>query len=288
MKRPLVLTATGLSVALLVAAALTVRGDPPFASVVKLQAHLEQKEVLSLEPILVTLRLEGNTIPHLPAMPGKAKGVSLRFVIKPEVKPRPNAKPLPVEGKGADLPAKVRTFDLLEWYQFPAEGEWAIEAIVESEGNLIRVLPQKLTIRKPAKGDKEYGPVDRLHHLPWSNYTTNAFCGDTFDLVKRWPESRLARYAHYYNGVYQQHKKEHAKALESYRAAAKYSGFVLADHARYGAVECLLAQGKKAEAAHENRLLRERAGRAGLTTVLLLAHPIETGAAEPAKGGGSR
>src|SRR5262249_2435034 len=158
-------------------------------------------------------------------------------------------KPLPVEAKGEGLPVAVRTYDLLEWYEFPAEGSWTVRLVAGENGKTVKSAPLKITLRRPAKDDKEHGPADRLPHPPWSTATTNAFCGDTFDLVKRWPESRLARYAHYYNGVYQQHKKEYAKALESFRAAAKhYPNFFLAEHADLGIVECLRALGKTAEA----------------------------------------
>src|SRR5262249_28156849 len=154
------------------------------------------------------------------------------------------------------------------------EGSWTVKAVVENNGITFESAPLKVSIARPAKGAKEQSAVDRLHHLPWSNYTTNAFCGDCFDLVKQWPDSRLARYAHYWNGVFHQNKKEYDKAIASYRTAAKYAGFVLADHADLGVIQCLVAQKNTAEAARQNealsRRIEDRDGKSGTSTVLLL------------------
>jgi TolA-binding protein len=64
-----------------------------------------------------------------------------------------------------------------------------------------------------------------------------------------WPESKLARYCHYYNGLFSQHKKEYDKAIASFKIVAEnHPEFVFADAANYGIAECLMAQGKRAEA----------------------------------------
>jgi hypothetical protein len=237
-----------------------------------------QNDFLAQEPILVTARLEGVSGATLPAGPGKAGDTWLRFEIVPPVKLRSGAKPLPLEEKGANLPATARTYDLLEWFQFPAQGSWTVRAVVERKGAVLAAAPLKVTITRPAKDDREHGPVDRLHHIPWSNYTTNAFCGDCFDLVKNWPRSRLARYAHYWNGVHHQHKKEYDKALASFRVAAEDPRFVLAEHAEYGTIECLAAQGENAAAVDlcgdVVRKVQERHGRTAVGTVALLAERI--------------
>jgi hypothetical protein len=247
-----------------------------------------QKEFLSLEPILVTAR----STAALPAGPGKALG-ALEFEVKPAVKARAGAKPLPLEAKGAKSSAQVRTYDLLEWFQFPAGGgSFTVRALVKHEGGTVASEPVTFTIRRPAKKDAEAGPVDRLHHTPWSNYDTNAFCGDTFDLVKRWPKSKLARYCHYFNGRYSQNKKEYAKAIASYKTVVeKYPDFPLADHAAYGIAECLLAQDKKEEARKQLQALGEKlkkraakSGEKGQTAVgLLVAEALRSGAASAKK-----
>src|SRR5262249_10283804 len=136
----------------------------------------------------------------------------------------------------------------------------------------------KFTIRKVAKGDAEEQPVARIHHTPWCNYDTDRFCGDTFDLVGRWPDSRLAKYCHYWNGRFSQNKNEHDKAIASFRTVVeKYPDFVLADDAEYGIVECLVAQKKLREAREVSEKLHkkctERArktGGKGQTAVLRL------------------
>jgi len=205
----------------------------------KLVLKADQKEFLTLEPILVTVKSQS---PGLSAGAGVKDGI--RFDIKPAVKPRSGAKPLPQEAKIADSNATSRVIDLLEWYQFPAEGTFTVQASLESDPKA-RSAPITFTIRRPAKEDPEWGPVDRLHHMPWSNYVTDAFCGDTFDVVKRWPESKLAKYCHYWNGLHHQHKKEYDKAIESFRIVAeKHQGFVLADHAKRGIEECTVLKGK--------------------------------------------
>ncbi len=274
MKRFRGLWAVVVALAVFSAGQLAPAGDAPRPESEELSLMAGQKEFLTFEPMLVTLRVENERGAVLPAGPGKLNDSTLRFEIQPPVKPRPGAKPLPLEAKGAALPATNRTYDLLEWFQFPAQGTWKVLAVLEHKGSVLRSEPLTITSTRPDKSDKEFGPVDRLHHVPWSNYTVDAFCGDCFDLVKRWPDSRLARYAHYWNGVYHQHKKEYDKAVESYRAAAKYPGFVLAEHARFGVVECLLTQGKKAEATRENLALLsvlEKRCCEGTSAVLLLA-----------------
>jgi hypothetical protein len=208
-----------------------------------LQMRSTQKEFLTLEPILVTVSLDDKSVPTLPTEVGGKSG--LRFDIKPPVKPRPGAKPLVAEAKNQ---AKTRrVVDLLEWYQFPAEGTFTVQATYEDQRGLRTAAPVTVTIRRPTKEEGETGPVDRLHHMPWSNYVTDAFCGDTFDLVKQWPKSKLAKYSHYWSGLHLQHKKEYEKALASFRIVVEqYPDFVLVEHARLGIRECTtaLAQAK--------------------------------------------
>ena len=205
----------------------------------KLVLKADQKEFLTLEPILVTVKSQS---PGLSAGAGVKDGI--RFDIQPAVKLRSGAKPLPQEAKIADSSATSRVIDLLEWYQFPAEGTFTVQASLESDPKA-RSAPITFAIRRPGKEDPEWGPVDRLHHMPWSNYVTDAFCGDTFDVVKRWPESKLAKYCHYWNGLHNQHKKEYDKAIESFRIVAeKHQGFILADHAKRGIEECTVLKGK--------------------------------------------
>src|SRR5262245_17931638 len=140
-----------------------------------LNLTLPQKDFLALEPILVTVRLESQHIHALPAAPGESKSGTLRFEVKPEVKARAKAKPLPLEAQGADLSASARRYDLLEWFDFPAKGgTFTVRAVVEHKGLKLASTPATITISRPEKNDKEFGPVDRLHHIPWSNYTTDA------------------------------------------------------------------------------------------------------------------
>jgi hypothetical protein len=230
----------------------TTRGDEPPQGQRTLVLSAAQAEHLSLEPILVAVQLSGKDA-TLPA--GLDKG-PLQFQITPTVKLRKSAKPLPLEDKVDGAPR--RRYDLLEWYQFPAEGTFKIQAVVNDGSAKVTSQAVTITIRRPGKQDAEWGPVDRLHHIPWSNYVTDSFCGDTFDVVKRWPESKLTKYCHYYNGLFSQHKKEYDKAIASFKIVTeKFPDFVFADAANYGIAECLMAQGKRAEArAHVAALHR--------------------------------
>lgn len=227
----------------LAAAAIPVcGGDKP------LQLQASQKSYLTHEPLLMTVRAEGTKV----ALPAADKGDAslLRFDVKPPLKARPTIKPLLVESK-VDPKAAIasRRYDLLEWLQFPAEGTFTVTAVLQANGVTMSSEPVTFSIARPAKGDKEWGPVDRLHHLPWCSYVTDAFCGDTFDLVKQWPDSQLAVYAHYWNGLHLQNKKEHAKAVESFQTVlTKYPTSVLVPSARIGLVEGLTATGKLGEA----------------------------------------
>jgi hypothetical protein len=235
---------------LLLAGALAASAERPAQVEETIRLHGAQKELLSLEPILVTARLESASIAGLPPGPGKGPLGSLQFEIKPAVKARTGARPLPLEAQGAGSGVKVRTYDLLEWYQFPAEGgPYTVRVLLDHDGRSLASAPIQFHIRRPAKDDAEHGPVDRIHHTPWTNYDTDAFCGDTFDVVKRWPTSKLSRYCHYWNGRYSQNKKEYDKAIASYRVVVEqYPDLPLADHAAFGIAECLLAQDKKDEA----------------------------------------
>src|SRR6266545_761891 len=267
------------ALALLCTGRMGTSADGP-AGTVPLSLTASQKDFLTQEPILLTARLAQAGV-VLPPGPGKLGETTLRFEVTPAVKVRPNAKPLPLETRGADLPATLRTYDLLEWFQFPAEGTWIVQAIVEHKGAILKSTPLKIVIARTAKGDKEQHAVERLHHIPWSNYTTDAFCGDCFDLVKQWPASRLARYAHYWNGVFHQHKKEYDKAIDSYqKVLTNYPDFVLADHAAYGIIECQAAQKENAIAvdscADLIRRLHERDGKIGIRTAGLLADRMAT------------
>jgi hypothetical protein len=259
MKARLCLTACGL-VALL-AANETTRGDELSQTQRTLVVSAAQADYLTLEPILVTVRLSGKDA-TLPA--GLDKG-PLQFQIMPAVKLRKSAKPLPLEDKVDNAPR--RRYDLLEWYEFPAEGTFTIQAVVNDGSAKATSQAVTITIRRPGKQDAEWGPVDRLHHIPWSNYVTDSFCGDTFDVVKRWPESKLAKYCHYYNGLFSQHKKEYDKAIASFQIVTEnYPDFVFADAANYGIAECLMAQGKRAEAmghvAALQKAIRQRSANA--------------------------
>jgi hypothetical protein len=210
-----------------------------------LRLSAARTELLHLEPILVTVKIEGDRALGLPAAPGGASAAELfAFEIEPAVKPRPKARPLPFEEKTAMAPA--RTFDLLEWYQLPQKGDFTIRAVFMHGGARFVSDAVRVTIRKPEKGDAEFDAVARLHHIPWSNYDTDAFCGDTFDVVKRWPESKLAKYCHYWNGRYSQNKGELDKAIASYEIVLKqYPDFEFAAAARLGLEECRSAAARK-------------------------------------------
>ena len=242
-----------------------------------------QTEFLRVEPILVTVRLKSERLHFLPPGLGVSKVGTLRFKVNPKVKPRSGARALPLEAQAPIVNAQSRDYDLLEWYQFPSAGKFTVRAVFQRKGVTLTSKPITFTIRKPGKDDPELSPVARIHHPPWCNYGTNKFCGDTFDLVKRWPDSRLARYCHYWNGQFLQHEKQYDKAIASYRMVVKkYPKLALADDADFGIVECLYAQGKLKEAQKYNTQVRqkynERAKDSGLkygdgqTIVQRLAH----------------
>ncbi len=135
-----------------------------------------------------------------------------------------------------------------------------------------------VTSEKGSDPNSRNGPKGALHywgltHPPWCNYGTNKFCGDTFDLVNRWPESRLAKYCHYWNGRFLQHNKEYEQAIESFELVLKQGPrFALSDDADYGIVECLAALGKSDEAEkHNAALLKKYQRQTGPTAVLRLA-----------------
>ena len=196
-----------------------------------------QKEYQTFEPILVIVQAPRGTSGLPMTLDEKS---SLRFEISPPVKARNGAKPLPVEAK-VDK-ARTRLYDLLEWHQFPAEGTFTVRAILQNGAASAPSATVTIVLRSPAKEDFERTAVDRLHHLPWSNYCTDCFCGDTFDVVKSWPKSRLVPYCHYWSGLYSQHKKEHDKAAASFRTLLEQQpAGVLADHAAIGLAESLLA-----------------------------------------------
>ena len=58
-----------------------------------------QKDCLRLEPILVSVRLQGAPLAGLPAAPDQGKASTFSFEITPAVKPRPKAKALPLEAR---------------------------------------------------------------------------------------------------------------------------------------------------------------------------------------------
>lgn len=226
----------GFGLACLLAPAVAPASGADGRGALKLSA--DQSVFLRQEPILVTLRAEGDSAQGLPAtVGGESLSQSLRFEIEPAVKPRKGARPLPEEAR-ADATA-TRTYDLLEWFEFPGAGTFTVRAVYDRAGDRLTSGPITVTLRTPEKGDAEFDAVARVHHVPWSNYETNAYCGDTFDVVKRWPDSQFARYCHYWNGRYSQNRKEYAKAIASYEELiARYPGFVLADDARRGIEEC--------------------------------------------------
>lgn len=204
----------------------------------------DRTEFLRQEPILITLRVEGETATSLPAgLEGESASTALRFEIVPGVKPRKGARPLP--GERAVESSKTRVYDLLEWFEFPESGRFTVRAVYENGGNPISSATLSFAISAPKKGDPQFDAVARIHHIPWSNYETNAYCGDTFDVVKRWPESKLAPYCHYWNGRYSQEKQEYEKAIASYsELVAKYPGFPLTDDARRAVEVCRRASKK--------------------------------------------
>ncbi|MDR3635779.1 MAG: hypothetical protein P4L84_18400 [Isosphaeraceae bacterium] len=212
-------------------------GEPP-----SLRLEGGQSEYLRLEPILLTLKVEGApgaALPPAPGGEGPSAASALRFEVEPPVKPRPAAKPLPGEAATANQTLASRTYDLLEWFQFPDHGEFTVRAVYEHGGDRVVSAPLTLRIASPKQGDADFDAVARVHHIPWSNYETNAFCGDTFDVVQKWPASKLAKYCHYWNGRYSQNKKEYEKAIASYRIVLdKYPGCPLAGDARRALAEC--------------------------------------------------
>lgn len=272
----------GLTVVLLGSAGLG--ADKPSGADETLELTAGQAEHIWLEPILVTVRIESERFHGLPPAPVESKLGTLRFEIEPALKPRPDAKPLPLEAQDPGTNAQTRDYDLFEWFAFPENGgTWSVRAVFEHKGTTLTSKPFTITIRRPAESDAEFGPMARIHHAPWTNYDTNKFCGDTFDLVEKWPDSRLAKYSHYWNGRFLQNQKEYDQAIASFRTVVeKYRDFALADDAEYGIVECLYAQKEFDEAQKYNSELRQkysdRAAKGGLkngsgqTIVQRLAH----------------
>jgi hypothetical protein len=246
MKRPYLGSAA--LAALFLVCLLPARGDVPPGERGALKVTGVQKDYLTHEPILVKASLEtADPKWRLPAGPGKNARGTIHFEVTPPVKERAGARALAFEP--AQSSGSMRVYDLLECLQFPAEGTFTVYLVLEQGGGRLKSNPMTITIHRPAKGDPEQGPVDRLHHLPWSNYIENAFCGDTFDLVKSWPKSRLAKYAHFWNGLHSQNKKEYDKAIASFRlVVTSYPDFVLAEPARRAIVQCEQARATSAAA----------------------------------------
>ncbi len=230
-------------------------GAEPAGDLLELKSA--ESEFLWMEPVIVTVRVESEKIAALPPEPG----AKLRFEIEPAVKARANAKPLALESKGADLAVQIRRYDLFEWFDFPQKGgTFKVKAVLEDGGRTIASEPVTFTTRMPGKDDPDQPAMARLHHPPYSNYETDKFCGDTFDLVEKWPASRLAKYSHYWNGRYSQNQKEYEKAIQSFRTVVeKYPDFVLAEDARYGIIECLVELKRADEARKEIASLLEKA-----------------------------
>jgi hypothetical protein len=295
-------------IGLVTACALAIAKEPAVEGPDSLHLASAQKEFLWLEPILVTIRLDnvrGEGLPVQAGLVGKAVQVAqnkskagqpaaqasklgtLEFDIQPAVKARTGAKPLPLEGHDPDAKIQQRIYDLTEWFIFPDKGgSWTVRAVFEHNGTKLASEPITVALQKPAKGDPEFEPMSRLHHTPWSNYDTNAFCGDTFDLVQKWPASRFVKYCHYWNGRYSQNKKEYEKAIASYRVVVeKFPEFALADAAEYGIIECLVAQKKLPEAQKRTAALQQKvvdqAAKAGIkpgsgkTIVQHLTHGLD-------------
>src|SRR5262245_39924626 len=109
----------------LLAANATTWGNEPSQSQGMLVLSAAQADHLSKEPILVTVQ-ESGTLATLQA--GLDQG-PLQFQITPAVKLRKNAKPLPLEDKVKS--ASRRQYDLLEWYEFPTEGTFQIQAVLK-------------------------------------------------------------------------------------------------------------------------------------------------------------
>jgi hypothetical protein len=198
----------------------------------------DRAEFLRQEPILITLRVEGETATGLPnGLDAESPSTALRFEIEPNVKPRKGARPLPGE-RGTEA-SKTRVYDLLEWFEFPESGRFTVRAVYENGGNPISSAAFAFSIVAPKKGEPEFEAVARIHHIPWSNYEANAYCGDTFDVVKRWPQSRLAPYCQYWNGRHWQQKKEFDKAIASYsELIARYPDFALTPDAKRAVEVC--------------------------------------------------
>ena len=214
--------------------------DDPATGAGSLVLAAGQADYLSLEPILVRVELKGSAARGLPPAPGKGESGALKFLVEPQVKPRANARALPEEARNAGAGVQARKYDLLEWFQFPDKGgTWTVRAAFEEGGNTVLSAPVSVTIRTPEPTDADFAAMTRLHHIPWSNYETNAFCGDTFDVVKKWPDSRFAKYCHYWSARYSQQQKDYDKAVASYRAMlASAPDFLLADDARRGIEAC--------------------------------------------------
>src|SRR5262249_49391628 len=146
-----------------VALGLVLTGAATAADKETLQLNCSQKEFLTLEPILVTVRAPGDAI-ALPAVPRKGKGGTPSFTAEPAVKPRKGANPLPLEGQGAEPNVSSRRYDLFEHFTFPDKGTWTARAVLETDAGTLTSQPISITIRKPAANDKEQPPVARIHH----------------------------------------------------------------------------------------------------------------------------
>jgi hypothetical protein len=173
-------------------------------------------------------------------LPASADG-DLRFVLD-----RPQSERKRPAAASATLPSPAE-YDLLESYSLTQPGEYTVRAVLKTPAGTLESNPVTLRIDAPSTSDDK-AALDRLHHFPWSNYVADKFCGDTFDLVAKWPDSRYAPYARYFCGRYLQTHDDLDGAIAAYRALIeKHPSMALADDAAYQIAATLRAQKKDAE-----------------------------------------
>ncbi len=225
-----------------------------------IQLKLDREDLWQGEPMLVTVSLNGADKDLLPRLATPGSSLSFHFnteMIKPGILDNPDTA-----REGEIQVGNVVLYNVLDCYSCSDDfaGSLQLRAELAYEGKVIKSDIVSLQISRPPEGD-EREAFQRLHHFPWANYYTSKYCGDTFDLVARWPESRYVKYCHYYSGCYLQNAGEWSQAIDEFKALLRFPAFALSPEALYQLGVCYLKLGQQ-EAAREqfDYLLKEFSG----------------------------
>ncbi len=215
-----------------------------------IEITIDQKEFMQGEPQLLTVKLSEDLVEKKTVLPRalfKKTNLTLIFAEPVEPMQKPEDQAIVAIPK-QDFYKGIAAYLINNYFNTHTPATYTLKAVLKTPEGSIESKAITYTVHA-ADSSLEEEAFGRLHHFPWANYVSNKYCGDTFDLVHRWPESRLAKYCDYYSGRFLLEQRDYNGALEKFEnVITQNEPFALTSDTEVQIAVCLMNIGEKDKA----------------------------------------